>query len=265
MIYTDFGYSQRINKAGEEIPEAPGQHWPQLCSSPCGQRWTRTVESWLPLCHTLRNPKRKTEGMKNDGICGQQALTTGLGMIWYFWGTWGAEPPKRASGLDCAEGGKWIFHFSQTCFHRITEWFGFSRTLKIILFHLLPWIGTPSTRPDSKVPSNLKLISSRDGASTPSLSSLFHCPDCKEFLFNIKSKSAFLQFENIWYILCAFYTVCPQNSAVPSAEAHQCIRGSETSPFAVWAFTIILSPALGWKSGPVVVNYQQCLWKLERL
>lgn len=95
------------------------------------------------------------------------------------------------------------------------------------------WIGTPSTRPDSKVPSNLKLISSRDGASTPSLSSLFHCPDCKEFLFNIKSKSAFLQFENIWYILCAFYTVCPQNSAVPSAEAHRCIRGSETSPFAV--------------------------------
>lgn len=100
------GYSQRINKAGEEITEAPEQWWPHLAT----REWPKL---WSPL-YSDTNSKIQTERRMNERWfdlwttrthnCGcTWVVSCGLGMIGYSWGMWGAELPKQAPGLGCAQ------------------------------------------------------------------------------------------------------------------------------------------------------------------
>lgn len=157
------GYSQRIHKAGEEIPAAPEQQWPQVCPSPCGQSDQNcgVLASSLPLTQKSKQKGRRNEkwwdlwttGTHHKELQRYSSCFLWTGNDWVLLRNVGSRNTQTSIWLGLcseknrAEGGKWSFHFSQTRFHSITEWFGFNRTLKIILFHLLPWIGTLSTRP----------------------------------------------------------------------------------------------------------------------
>lgn len=130
------GCSQRIHKAGVLASSLP-------LTQKCKQKGRRN-EKWRDLW---------TTGTQHKELWPYLSCFLWAGNDWVLLRNVGSRTTQTSiwfglcSGKNRAEGGKWIFHFSQTHFHSITKWFGFNRTLKIILFHLLPWIGTLSTRP----------------------------------------------------------------------------------------------------------------------